>query len=134
MKKGLERSSMTYALVFYARLGEVSGCSSPLEVYQRIKGACGSNLQLARDVWAVRECMFMLYVNKEYEVIRALKEIYFLPFSRDLDCRISRNKITELVRCFADKNFLDDRTVYRRLHRARQLWLDIRNAPLNIDF
>lgn len=132
MKKGLERSSMTYALVFYSRLGEVSGCGTPFEIYERIKGACNGNPELALDVWAVRECLLTLYINKEYEVIRALKEIYFLPFSRDLSCRIRRNRITELIRRFADENHLDDRTVYRRLQRARALWLSYRYAPLSL--
>lgn len=131
MKKSLERSSMTYALIFYARLGEMSGCATPFELYKRIEGACAGNTQLALDVWSVCECLFILYINKEYEVLSALREIYFLPFAKDLECRITRNRITELIRRFAMENYLDERTVYRRLHRARQLWLDIRSTVSN---
>ena len=127
MKITPERSSMTYALIFYARLGGAAGCDTPFDVYKRIEGAAPTK-SLALDTWAVYECLRMLDMNGCCEEIRALREIYFLPFSRDLDMRINRRMITELVCRFAADNYLDERTVYRRLHKARRLWLRIRES------
>ena len=128
MKRSIERRSMTYALICYARLGEDLGCVTPFEAYKRIEGAYRSNKSLALDIWAVKECLLMLKINGEDETIRAIREIYFKPFASDLCKRVDRNEISELVLRFAYENYLDERTVYRRLKKARQLWLDIRNS------
>ena len=128
MKKSKERRSMTFALICYARLGEDVGCVTPFEAYKRIEGAYRSNEPLALDIWAVKECLLILKLNGEDETIRAIREIYFKPFSNDLTRKVNRNEISELILRFAYENYLDERTVYRRLRKARQLWLDIRNT------
>ena len=128
MKRSKERRSLTFALVCYARLGEDVGCVTPFEAYKRIEGAYRSKEALALDVWAVKETMLVLKLNGEDETIRAIREIYLKPFANDLNRRINRNEISELVLRFAYENYLDERTVYRRLRKARQLWQDIRNT------
>lgn len=119
---------MTFALICYARLGEDIGCSTPFDAYRRIEGAYRSNESLTLDIWAVKECLLVLQVYGDDETVRAIKEIYFKPYSKDITKRINRKEISELILRFAYENYLDERTVYRRLRKARQLWLDIRNS------
>ena len=119
---------MTFALVCYARLGEDIGCTTPFETYRRIEGAYRSKRELALDIWAVKECLLMLKVQGDEEAIKAIREIYFKPFSSDLKRRVDKNEISELILRFAYENYLDERTVYRRLQKARDLWLHIRNT------
>lgn len=126
MKKSNERRSMTYAMLCYSRLGGALECGTPFDIYNRIAGACASNAELALDVWAVHECLMMLSVLKEREIVKALNEIYLKPFSKDLKGRVIKNEISGRILRFAHENHLDERTVYRRLQRARRLWLDIR--------
>ena len=125
MKKSSERRSMTYALICYSRLGGDIGCLSPLDVYRRISGAWAHNEDVALDVWAVHECIMFLRLNGEYETIRAIREIYVEPFSKDIHSRITKNHISNRILRFAFENNLDERTVYRRLKKARSVWLDI---------
>lgn len=126
MKKSSERRSMTYSMICYCRLGGVEGCKSPFDLCKRIEGACASNLALALDIWALHACFMTLAVLKENETLKALNEIYLQPFSKDLRGRVTKKEISERVLRFAYENHLDERTVYRRLQRARKLWLDIR--------
>ena len=128
MKMSKDRRSMTFAMICYARLGEDIGCVTPFDAYRRIEGAYKGNKSLALDIWAVRECLLVLDIQDELETIRAIKEIYFKPFASDLKKKITRNEISELILRFAFDNYLDERTVYRRLKKARDLWCDIRNT------
>ena len=128
MKKSKERRSITYALICYARLGADVGCVTPFEAYKRIEGAYRSNEALALDVWAVRETLLILKLRGEDETIRAIREIYLKPFAKEMDRRVDKNEISGLILRFAYENHLDERTVYRRLQKARQLWQDIRNT------
>lgn len=126
MKKSSERRSMTYALVCYSRLGGDIGCLSALDVYKRISGVWAGNEDIALDVWAVHECIMFLRLNGEHETIRAIREIYVEPFSKDIHSGITKNEISSRILRFALKNNLDERTVYRRLQKARGIWLAIR--------
>lgn len=121
---------MTFALVCYARLGEDIGCATPFEAYRRIEGACHSKMELALDLWAVKECMLLLSVQGDVETAKAIREIYFKPFSDDIRRRLNRNEISELILRFAYDNHIDERTVYRRLRKARELWCSIRNTAI----
>ena len=126
MKKSSERRSMTYALICYSRLGGDMGCRSPLDVYKRIAGVWSYNEDIALDVWAVHECMMLLRLNRQYETIRAINDIYVEPFSKNLCARVTKNDISQRILRFAFENNLDERSVYRRLQKARTLWLNIR--------
>lgn len=125
MKQSKERASMTRALVYYARLRGEEQSRSPLDMYNAIRGACIGKDMLAAELWAVQECLIMLDVLGEQETLKALKEIYLEPFSK-APLRIpAKSEISMRVLRFAFENHLDERTVYRRLQRARKLWLDI---------
>lgn len=126
MKKSTERRSMTYAMICYARMGGTKGCSTPFDVYKRISGYLIHNQELALDVWAVHECLMTLYLAGDDETLKAVSEIYLKPFSKDLYMHLRKNEISRRILRFSYENNLDERTVYRRLRKARMLWLNIR--------
>lgn len=125
MKKTLERRSMTVALVQYARLG-VSGCGTPFDIYKRIEGACGKNTSLSLDIWAVHECLLFLRVSGELDILDALNEIYIKPFAKAPHRAIRAKEISYAILSYAQSRYIDERTVYRRLSKARTLWLALR--------
>ncbi len=127
MKMTDERRSMTAALVCYARIG-TGGCKTPFQIYKRIEGACGKNKELARDVWAVHECLQVLRSISDFDTVKTVKEIYFKPFSRSPNRIPMKNELTNRIQSFALENYIDERTVYRRLLKARKIWKYIRFA------
>ncbi len=126
MKETRDRSSMTRALVYYARLLGYGERRFPLDIYDIIKGACGENRDLATDIWAAHECLLMLKILGEGETLKCLYAIYIEPFSKHPTREAKKNQISMCVLRFAIKNHLDERTVYRRLRKARTLWQHIR--------
>ena len=126
MKKSKERRSMTYALICYSRIGGNQGCTSPFEAYKRIEGAFFDNRELALDVWAVHECLMLLHLQNDGETLKALREIYVQPFSKNIFRIVTKNEISRRILRFATENNLDERTVYRRLKKAREAWESVR--------
>jgi len=129
-----ERTSMTAALVYYARIvgdGERAGRRTPGEICRRIEGVLGTRTQLCIDVMAAGECLFILEVLGETEVLLAVREIYVKPFSKSPLRTVTKNEISMRVLRFATENHLDERTVYRRLRRARELWHRTRDNLIN---
>ena len=127
MKMTEERHSMTAALVCYSRIG-IDGCKTPFQIYRRIEGACGRNKAFARDIWAAHECLQVLYALSDLDTVMTIKEIYFKPFSKAPNRPSMKNEITNRIRRFAFENHVDERTVYRRLQKARKIWKYIRFA------
>ena len=125
MKKTCERRVFTVALVMYARIGADTECNTPFEIGNRIKGACGSNKALALELWAIYQMLFMLRLQNEADVLNAVYGIYFRPFYKSLSRAEMRNEISYRIRRFAIENYIDERTVYRRLKRARDLFFKI---------
>lgn len=126
MKKSQERRSMTAALVCYSRMGGDVGCSTPFELYRRIEGACGKDRELALDLWALHECLLFLRICADVVTLTAIREIYLKPFLRASGRIPKRNEISYRILRFSQESYLDERTVYRRLQKARRLWLAIR--------
>lgn len=126
MKKSAERRTMTYAMICYSRMGGAEGCYTPFDIYKRISGYLIHNRELALDVWAVHECLMVLDLAGDTETLKALNEIYLKPFSKDLFVNARKNEISRRILRFSFENNLDERTVYRRLRKARTLWLKIR--------
>ncbi len=126
MKKSDERRSFTNAFVSYSRLMRNTSALTPFEVYRRIEGALGNNHKTALDLWAAHECMLMLYALNDTDTIIAVKEIYLKPFAKYPKRALKKNEISWRIRRFAAENFVDDRTVYRRLAKARNLWQKLR--------
>ena len=121
---------MTRALVYYARIKGEEDIRSPLDMYNTIRGAFVGKERLACELWAVQECLIFLDVLGEQEVIKAIREIYIEPFSHAPLRKPSKSEMSMRVLRFACENHLDERTVYRRLERARNLFKEILNRAI----
>jgi hypothetical protein len=103
----------------YARLS-LCNCNSALQIICRIRGICGESTAL--DMLAVFDTLRLLELDGDTLALRAVKEIYFATARK----RICAGEITLRVRRLAYEEHCDDRTVYRRLERARGVWYFVR--------
>ena len=127
MKRIQERNRMICAFVMYARLRIADGCFDRLSIYRRIDGICGNNKALAADLWAVHEMLLLLSINGDEETLTVVKEIYLNPFGKRTDMKIKKSDVSNIILRFATENYMDVRTVYRRLQKAKKLWGVLRN-------
>ncbi|MGM9642858.1 MAG: hypothetical protein ACI3XI_06580 [Eubacteriales bacterium] len=121
MKKDIQTEREIAVFRNYARLG-LSGCSSVLEVVCRLRGICRDATAL--DMIAVFDTLRLLELSGDTDAVRAVREIYFATAKK----HIRLNEITLRIRRLADELHVDDRTVYRRLKKARELWRFLRSA------
>ena len=130
MKESQQRMALTRALVYYARLSGNNGGDFSLDAYITIKGACGKDHATALDLWAAKECLLMLDVLGEKETLDVLRAVYIEPFSKKPLRAVEKNEISMSILNYAHLNHLDERTVYRRVRRARLLWQSIRERGI----
>ncbi len=119
MKKDIMKEKAAQAFRCYARLS-LCDCSSALQVLCRIRGICGDKTAL--DMLAVFDTLRLLELEGDTLALRAVREIYFATARR----RIRAGEITLRVRRLAYEEHCDDRTVYRRLGKAREVWHFVR--------
>ena len=121
MKRNIMSEKAALAFRNYARLGLCSSASA-LDVVCRIRGTCGDSAAL--DMLAVFDTLRLLGLAGESDTLRAVHDIYFATANR----RIRSNEITLRIRRLADELHCDDRTVYRRLGKARDMWCFLRSG------
>ena len=126
MKKIKERRKMSLALVRYSRLNVSVGCDDSLEIYRRIVGVCGHNREIALDLLAVKDLIMVLKLEDDEQTLNILNEIYFEPFSKHPQRPLKRNEMSYRILRFAYENNIDERTVYRKLHKACMIWQKLR--------
>ncbi|MBQ4141577.1 MAG: hypothetical protein IJD70_09595 [Clostridia bacterium] len=119
MKKCRMDEAAMRAFRTYARLG-LCGSESALGIICRIRGICRDPAAL--DMLAVFDTMRLLELSGDDIALRAVEEVYFFAASR----RLRANEITLRVRRLADELHCDDRTVYRHLKKARDIWHTLR--------
>ena len=100
----------------YARLGFDRTELSPFEVYSRMRGVC-ENESDALKLLAVYDMMRLLSLT-DPESSNAIRAVYFAERGK----RPAKNQISERILRFATENHLDERTVYRRLKSAKELY------------
>ncbi len=127
MKKTQKSSAMANAFAAYARLGICMGTAELSYPYLKIFGIAGRNKQLLHKLLAAHECVMFLELAQEYETLFAVRQIYLAPVikARNRSGReilIRKNEISNRVRRFAYDNHIDERTVYRRLKVARDIF------------
>ena len=116
-KKGLaRRDDAAIALRRYARLGLDRRHLSPFEVYSVIRGVCRGERE-ALSLLAVYDTVRLLDMT-DPETADAVREVYFFDKGR----RPLKNQIGHRVLRFADERHCDERTVYRRLRRAKEMY------------
>lgn len=120
MKKDPKDEAAVRAFRTYARLG-LCGSESALGIICRIRGICRDHAAL--DMLAVFDALRLLELSGDTIALRAVRDVYFFGASS----RLRVNEITLRVRRLADELHCDDRTVYRRLKKARDLWHSLRS-------
>ena len=128
MKKCKERRTITRALVLYQRLGLCECSSFPFYLYERINGACGKNRDLANDLWAIHETLLHLRVINDNDALKAVHHIYFRPFQRNISSKDIKNEISYRIIKYAKENYMDERTVYRKLQKAKKIFFLLRKS------
>lgn len=99
----------------YARMGLV-GSRSAIDTVCKIRGICSDSTVL--DMLAVFDTLRLLELLGDVIAIRAVCDIYFATAGS----KPHSNEITLRIRRLADELHCDDRTVYRRLKKARDMW------------
>ena len=117
IKKGtVRRDEAAYVFRKYARLGLDRHKLKPFEAYQIIRGVCGSE-EDAMKLLAVYDTVRLLSLTAP-EALHALRDVYFFDRGRTP----LKSQIGERVLRFADQNHCDERTVYRRLKQAKDIY------------
>ena len=126
MKRCKERRTITRALVLYQRLGLCECSSFPFLLYKKIEGVCGKNKSLGVDLFSLHETLLFLNVLGESDILEAIDYVYFKPFQKSISKRDQKNEISYRVIKYANKNHMDERTVYRKLQKAKRIFFAIR--------
>ncbi len=119
MKKDPKAEVAIRAFRTYARLGLFREESS-LGVLCRIRGICSDSTAL--DMLAVFDTLRILDLMGEAQILRSVRDIYFATARKPLRA----NEISLRVRRLAYELHCDDRSIYRYLKKARELWLSLR--------
>ena len=119
MKKDIMSEKAARAFRCYARLG-LADSGSAFEIVCKIRGICSDSAAL--DMLAVFDTLRLLEFLGDGIAIEAVSEIY-LKTARS---KPHANEITFLIRRIADRLHCDDRTIYRKLKKARDLWSYLR--------
>ena len=107
----------------FARLGLANEQLNPIQVYKKIEMLCISR-RSRLDMLAVYDTLRLLMLNDEKEIIKAVFEVYFDGDSY----RSTKQERGANVLRLANEQHCDDRTIYRRLERARALFERVREG------
>ena len=129
MKKDLEKEEIAKSFRKYARFGLDREGLDPLRVL-RVIDVCFASQKNKLDMLAVLDTMRLLELNGEGECASAVRAVYFATATH----RLAKNEITRRIRRHATENYCDERTVYRRLARAKELYLKVRAKENSIVF
>ena len=105
----------------FARLGLANENASPLRIYKKIEVLCPAR-RSRLDMLAVYDALRLLKLNGEDEVVEAVSKVYF----EGMAYRLTKHEKGARVAHLANLRHCDERTVYRRLERARNLYEKIR--------
>lgn len=106
----------------YAMYGFHKRRMKVFEAYASIRGIMPDE-SLALDMLTVFDTLRLLSASGQNDCVRAVREIYFAGRGRAM----GKNELTLRVRRHAFENHCDERTVWRRLLRARELYALLRS-------
>ena len=112
----LKIDDAAHAFRKYSRLGLDGSRLRVFEAYQRIRGVCKSDEEAMR-LLGVYDMMRLLQIT-DAESAEAVRAVYFAERGRSP----KKNQISERVLRFAFEHNCDQRTVYRRLKAAKELY------------
>ena len=105
----------------FARLGLANERLNPIQVYKKIEILCASR-RSRLDMLAVYDTLRLLTLNGDDETIEAVFRVYF----DGMAYRLTKQEKGARVIRLAQTQHCDDRTVYRRLEKARTLYIKVR--------
>jgi hypothetical protein len=120
-KPGIKNTDAGRAFRRYAEYGFDRRGLGAFEICDAIRGVCPSK-EAALDMLAVYDTMRLLRATGNADCAEAVREVYFVSAGR----RLRRNDITYRVRRHAFERSYDERTVYRQLERAKELYRRLR--------
>ena len=121
MHKNEKRNEIIRVFRKFARLGLDSEMLNPIQVYKKIDVLCVSR-RSRLDMLSVFDTMRLLWLNGETEIIESVRRVYF----EGKAYRLTKYDIGTRVLSLAQSNHCDERTIYRRLERARAIYERIR--------
>lgn len=121
MHKNEKRNEIIRVFRKFARLGLDSEMLSPIQVYKKIDVLCVSH-RSRLDMLSVFDTMRLLWLNGETEIIESVRRVYFDGKAY----RLTKYDIGARVLSLAQSKHCDERTIYRRLERARAIYEKIR--------
>jgi hypothetical protein len=114
-----QKDEAAYVFRKYARLGLDKRVLKTFEVYEVIRGICRSEEE-AMKLLAVYDTVRLLSLTSP-ESLNALRAVYFF----DRGKKPLKNQIGHRVLRFASENHCDERTVYRLLKKAKDMYYHI---------
>lgn len=121
MEKDEKRKETIRVFRKFARLGLDDERINPIQAYRRIDVLCSSR-RAKLDMLAVYDALRLLNLGGEEKVYEAVRDVYF----EDPGARLNKNEVSRRVARASIEYFCDERTVYRRLERARSLYSQLR--------
>ena len=121
MQSNDKRNEIIRVFRKFARLGLDSDKLNPIQVYKKIDVLCYSR-RARLDMLSVYDTLRILWLYGEADTLDAIKDVYF----EGKAYRLTKYDISARVLALANENHCDERTIYRRLERARNLYEKIR--------
>lgn len=121
MQRDEDRNEIIRVFRKFARLGLDSELYSPIQIYKKIEILCISR-RARLDMLAVYDTLRLLWLDGENEIIDAVRHVYFDGRAY----RLTKYDIGAKVLSLAHEKHCDERTIYRRLERARNVYSKIR--------
>lgn len=103
----------------YARYGYDRADLDIFQMCDISRGAAESK-QSACELIAVYQTLQALEFSGKTETADAVRNVYFRYAARPL----KKNEVSWRVRCFAAERYMDERTVYRHLRIAKEIFLN----------
>lgn len=121
MIKNDKRNEIIRVFRKYARLGLADVGLNPIQTYKKIDVLCASRRSML-DMFAVFDTLRLLSLGGDEETVEAIRRVYFAGKAH----RLTGKEMSDRVSRVAEAQFCDDRTVYRRLEKARSLYEAVR--------
>lgn len=121
MQEEISKNEIIRIFRKFARLGLANENLNPIQAYKKIEVLCISR-RSRLDMLAVYDTLRLLALNGENEVIDAIFNVYF----EGMVYRLTKQEKGARVLQLAQVQHCDNRTVYRRLEKARKLYIEVR--------
>ena len=121
MVKNEKRNEIVRIFRKYARMGLADARLNPIQAYKKIDILCTSRRNKL-DMLSVYDTLRLLFLDGDEETLDALFKVYF----SGRQYRLSGREMSERVARLAKEQYCDDRTIYRRLEKARKIYERVR--------